>query len=237
MSWRRAAIIQSTLPSTLLSRQIIGPDDAQHTIVSGVGGTIVNFRMFAGGGRRNGQVAAGYVEENLQDFPGIHDLLDPTTAKRTRGFEIRDWIVNSIAIGACNYAWGLHDLVVVNDWTTLVGLGFEHAADFALKTFLKDAPAGVPRVVHQTATAAFANVPHELMIVVDGWKKEVRWFIDSVLVDSYVPVVPLDQMGGTAAVMSLAMRYRGLVPANGDMQIKFYGGELAAPILTLREFP
>lgn len=237
MSWRRAAIIQSTLPSTQLSRQIIGPDDALHTIVSGAGGTIVNFRMFAGGGRRNGQGAAGYVEENLQDFPGIHDLLDPTTAKRSRGFEIRDWVVNSIAAGACNYAWGLHDLVVANDWTTLVGVGFEHAADFQLKTFLKDAPAGVPRVIHQVVTNSFANVPHELMIVVDGYLKQVRWFIDSVLVDSYIPVAQLDQMGGTAAAMSLTMRYRGLVPAAGDMTIKFYGGELAAPILTLREFP
>lgn len=237
MSWRRAAIIQSTLPSTQLSRQIIGPDDAQHTQTAGVPGTIVNFRMFAGGLRRNGQVAAGYVEENLQDFPGIHDLLDPTTPQRTRGFEIRDWIVNSIAAGACNYAFGLHDLVVANDWTTLVGCGFEHAADFILKTFLKDAPGGVPRVVHQVQTAYLANVPHELMIVFDSWKKEIRWFVDSILVDSYIPVAQLDQMGGSAVAMSLAMRYRGLVPANGDMTIKMYGGELAAPILTLREFP
>lgn len=237
MSWRRAAITISSRATTGQPRQIIGPDDTVHTIISGVPGTIVSFRNFAGGGRRNGQVAAGYVEENLGEFPGIHDLVDPTTPKRNRGFEIRDWIVNSIAVGACNYAWGLHDLVTVNDWTTLVGVGFEHGPDFILKTFLKDAPAGVPRVVRQIATAYLANVPHELMLVVDSDKKQFRWFIDSVLIDSYIPSVPLDQMGGSAAATSLRMRYRGLVPANGDMTIKFYGGELAAPILTLREFP
>jgi hypothetical protein len=237
MSWRRAAIIVSSLPSSGLPRQIIGPDDKITTATAGVPGTIINFRNFAGGNRRNGQGADGYVEENLGDFPGIHDLLDPTTAKRSRGFEIRDWIVNSIAIGACSFGWGLHDLVVANDWTTLVGLGFEHGPDFQWKTFLKDAPAGVPRVVHQTVLASFGNVPHELMIVVDGFLKQVRWFVDSIQVDSYTPSIPLDQMGGTVAAMSLRMRYRGLVPAGGDMQTKFYGGELAAPLLTLREFP
>lgn len=237
MSWRRAAVTISALPSSGQPRQIIGPDDTTRTIVSGVPGTIVNFRNFAGGGRRNAQVAAGYVEENLGDFPGIHDLLDPTTPKRNRGFEIRDWIVNSIAVGACNYGWGLLDNTVVNDWTTLVGLGFEHGPDFILKTFLRDAPGGVNRIVRQVQTVYLANVPHELMIVVDGDKKQVRWFVDSVLVDAYVPAAPLDQMGGAANAMSLKMRYRGLVPANGDMTIKFYGGELAAPILTLREFP
>lgn len=235
MSYRKAAIVSNT-DAGGNDRQLIGPNDATQTRISGVGGVMLNMRLFAGGGRRNGQGAAGYVEQNLGDFPGIHDLLDPTTAKRTRGFEIRDWINNVIAVGACSYAWGLHDLVVVNDWTTLVGLGFEHGPDFQWKTFLKDAPAGVPRVVHQTVCNAFGNVNHELMIVVDGWLKQVRWFIDSILVDSYIPVAPLDQMGGSAAIMSLKMRYRGFVPIGGDMSIRYYGGELAGPILTYREF-
>lgn len=236
MSWRKAAIVSNT-DANGNDRQLIGPNDATQNRTSGVGGVMVNARMFAGGSRRSAQVAAGYVEQNLGDFPGIHDLLDPTTAKRTRGFEFRDWIVNVQAVGASSYAFGLHELVTVNDWTTLVGLGFEHGPDYQWKTFLKDAPAGVPRVVHQTVINSFGNVPHELMVVVDGWLKQVRWFIDSILVDSYIPVVPLDQMAGAINVMSLKFRYRGLVPALGDMSIRYFGGELAAPILTLREFP
>ena len=236
MSWRKAAIVAST-DAVGTDRQLIGPNDATQNRTSGVGGVLINARMFAGGGRRSAQVAAGYVEQNLGDAPGFHDLLDPTTPKRSRGFEIRDWINNITPVGVCSFAYGLHELVTVNDWTTLVGLGFEHGPDFIWKTFLKDAPAGVPRVVHQVVTAALGNANHELMIVVDGFLKQIRWYIDSVLVDSYTPSIPLDQMAGAINVMPLKLRYRGLVPALGDMSIRYFGGELAAPILTLREFP
>lgn len=185
--------------------------------------------------RRNASGVAAYSESNLGEAPGIHDLLDPTTAKRDRGFELTDIFVLTMAVGACNFAWGIHDLVTVNDWTTLVGVGFECGPDFILKTFLKDAPAGVPRVVHQVVTGALLNVEHELTIIVDGWKKKVFWYIDRVLVDSYVPVVPLDQMGGSAVVTSLKMRSRLLVPANGDATLYIHGAELGTPILTLME--
>lgn len=236
MSWRKAAIVSNS-DAGGTDRQLIGPGDPVQTRISGVGGVMINARMFAGGGRRNGQGAIGYVEQNLGNAPGFHDLLDPTTPKRSRGFEFRDWINNQVAVGPCSYAYGIHDLVTVNDWTTLVGLGFEHGADFQWKTFLKDAPAGVPRVVHQVVCAAFGNVNHELMVVVDGFLKQVRWFIDSILVDSYIPVVQLDQMAGSINSVTLNLRYRGIVPINGDMSIRYHGGELAAPLLTLREFP
>jgi len=185
--------------------------------------------------RRNATGVAAYAEANLGEAPGFHDLLDPTTAKRDRGFELTDIQVISIAVGACNYAWGIHDLLVANDWTTLVGLGFECGPDFILKTFLKDAPAGVPRVVHQVVTVSLANVEHELTIIVDGWNKKISWLIDRVVVDTYVLAAPLDQMGGTAILTSLRIRARLNVPANGDATLYIHGAQLGTPILTLME--
>ena len=185
--------------------------------------------------RRNGQGAAGYAEANFGEPPGIHDLLDPTTPKRIRSFELTDIQTIIMPVGVCNYAWGIHDLVVVNDWTTLVGVGFECTNNFILKTFLKDAPANVPRVIHQTVLAALANVEHELTIVVDGWNKKIFWYVDRVLVDSYVPLITLDQMGGSAVTTGLKIRSRGLVPIAGDMTIFFNGSDIGTPLLSLME--
>lgn len=238
MTWKDPAIVVAT--STVLwgSTQILGPNDWVRTATSGVGPLNAGGRSLMGL-RRSAQGAAGYVEDSLLGFPGIHDLIDPTTPRRNRGFEMRDIIANVISVGVCSYAWGIHDLITANDQTSLVGLGFEHGADYVLKTFLKDAPANAlpPRVIHQAVTAALASVAHELAIVVDGWAKTIYWYIDGVLVDQYTPVAALDQTGGSAALEMNTFRIRGVVAANGDMSIYRYGGGLALPVLLLREFP
>lgn len=238
MTWKDPAISVGTSTALFGSTQILGPNDWVRTAISGVGPLAAGGRSLMGL-RRSGQGAAGYVEDSLLGFPGIHDLIDPTTPKRNRGFEIRDIIQNVIAVGACSYAWGIHDLITANDQTSLVGLGFEHDNTFVLKTFLKDAPANAlpPRVIHQTVTAALANVAHELAIIVDGNTKTIYWYIDGALVDQYTPVAPLDQTGGTGALEMVTFRMRGVVPSNGDMSIYRYGGGIAQPLLILREFP
>jgi hypothetical protein len=217
--------------------QLIGPADWVRTATAGNGWLPFGNRELVGI-QRSAQVAAGYVEENLQDFPGFHDLIDPTTGPRNKGIEWRDWIVTQQNVGACNFAWGVHDLLTVNDWTSLVGLGFEHGPDNIWKTFLKDCPGNVlpVRVIHQVALAALANVVHELAVTINGLTKQIRWMVDGVTVDTYTPVAPLDQIGGTAAVLMQKFRYRGLVPANGNMIIWRYGGGLSTPLLLIREF-
>ena len=238
MTWKYPGIAIGTTAALYGSTQILGPNDWVRTATSGVGPLNIGNRAILGL-QRSGQAGAGYVEDSLGDFPGFHDLIDPTTPKRNRGFEMRDFIVNQIAVGACSYAWGIHDLITANDQTSLVGLGFEHGADFVLKTFLKDAPANAlpPRVIRQVVTAALASALHELAIVVDGYTKTISWYIDRALVDSYTPVAALDQTGGTAALQMQGFRIRGVVPANGNMSIYRYGSGLSSPLLLLREFP
>lgn len=218
--------------------QVLGPNDWVRTNVS-------NPAVIHSGGkalfglRRNGQGAAGYVEDNLQDVPGFHDLIDPTTARRNRGFEMRDVCLTIQAVGLSSFAFGIHDLLTVNDWTSLVGIGFEHGVDNIWKTFLKDENpiGGLARVVHQVASAITAVAAHELAISIDGWNKKITWLIDGVIVDSYAPVAPLERTGGSAAVLMQKLRYRGLVPAAGDFSIYRFGNGLAAPVLSLIEVP
>lgn len=238
MTWKAPAIAIVHSGALYGDTQIIGPNDWVRTATTGAG-------PLSAGGRslhalvRSGQGAAGYVEDNLGDFPDYHDLVDPNTPRRNRGFEVRDMILNLITTGACSYAWGFHDLITANDQTSLVGLGFEHGADYVWKTFLKDAPASAlpPRVIRQVVTAHLASALHELAIIVDGWTKTITWLVDGVVVDAFVAFQPIDQTGGSAVVQQQAFRYRGVVPANGNMTIYRYGGGLTAPLLTLREFP
>lgn len=230
MAWKKAAIITNDDGPP---KQIIGPNDAIYTFnLNGL--ATLNKRLFYFM-RRNASGVANVAEVNLGEAPSIHDLLDPTTSKRDRSFELTDTQAIAIAVGACNYAWGIHNWLVANDWTTLVGLGFECGPDYILKTFLKDAPAGVPRVIHQTVLASLLNVEHELTIIVDGWKKKAFWYVDRVLVDSYVPVAPLDQMGGTALATSLRMRGRLSVPAGGDATLYVNGQGMGVSRLSLME--
>ena len=229
MAWKQAAIVSKI---DAPPAQVLGPNDAVRTAVFQAPANLGARQFYSM--RRNGLGVAGYVENNLGEAPGIHDILDPLVPRRNRGFEISD-VEALLIVGLCNYAFGIHDLVVPNDWTTLVGLGFECASDYVLKTFLKDAPAGVPRVVHQTATGYLLNVEHELTIVVDGYKKKIFWYIDRVLVDSYTPLVPLDQMGGNNVTTSLRLRMRGLVPAGADLTMYILGGEVRTPVLSLLE--
>lgn len=243
--WKEPAIVPTFGGTQLFNLvQLIGPGDwVRNGWITAPAAENAGRMYF--GLRRNAQVAAGYVEELLGDFPGFHDLVDPTTAKRTRGFEMRDFCYNVIAAGACSYAWGIHDYFTLNDPTTLVGLGFEHGPDFILKTFLKDMVGNVlpVRVVHQVVTAALANVPHELAITVDGWTKTIKWYIDGIVVDSYTPIVPVDGIGGTNTVpgqnnvVMQSFKFRGFVPALGDMTIFRYGGGLTNPLLSLVEYP
>lgn len=234
--WKQPAIVVIYGNTQLWSaKQLIGPNDWVRTATTG---SLINSgkRLYIGL-RRSGQGAAGYVEDNLGDAPGFHDLIDPTTPKRTIGFEIRDRILNLITIGVCHYAFGIHDVITANDPTTLVGVGFEHSDDYVLKTFLKDAPANAlpVRVIHQVNTGILASEGHELAIVINGFTKTIRWLIDGVQVDSYKPVVPLDQTGGSRITVSQKLRYRGFVPAGGNMTIYKYGGGITVPILTLVE--
>lgn len=239
MTWKEPAIVVASGGTTIGGvLQILGPGDAARTNVSFPNGITRSQRTLVGL-RRNGQGAAGYVEDNLQDVPGFHDLLDPNTPRRNRGFELRDFILTIQAVGANNFAWGIHDLLTVNDWTSLVGVGFEHGPDNVWKTFLKDAPANAlpPRVLRQVVTVHLANVIHELAIIFDGWTKTITWLVDGIAVDSFQMFQPIDQTGGTAAVVMQKLRYRGLVPAAGDFTFHRYGGGVSTPILTLREFP
>lgn len=244
LQWKEPAIVPHAGGTALFNLvQLIGPNDwVRNGWITAPGAEVAGRTFF--GLRRNAQVAAGYVEELLGDFPGFHDLVDPATAKRTRGFEMRDFVFNTIAAGACSYAWGIHTSLTLNDPATLVGLGFEHGPDFILKTFLKDCPGSIlpVRVIHQVVTASLANVPHELAITVNGWTKTISWFIDGVLVDTYTPVVALDQMGGTPTVVGqnnavmMDFKFRGYVPALGDMTIFRYGGGLTTPLLSMVEY-
>lgn len=218
--------------------QVLGPADWTRTqsafpaLIHSGGRALVGLR-------RSGGVAISYVEDNVQDVPGFHDLIDPTTAKRTLGFEIRDVVMTIQAVGLSSFAFGIHDLLTVNDHSTLVGLGFEHGVDSLWKTFLKDENpvGGLARVVHQVATAISAAAAHELCIQIDGWNKKITWLIDGVIVDSYVPVVPLERIGGSAAVVMQKLRYRGVVPIGGDFSIYRFGNGLAAPLVSLLEVP
>lgn len=238
MTWREPGIVVSGSGALFGSVQTVGPNDWVRTATGGVGPLMSNGRAMMGL-QRAGQGAPGYVEDNLGDFPGFHDLVDPTAPRRNRGFELRDSIINVIAAGLCSYAWGIHDYITVNDPTSLVGLGFEHGPDFILKTFLKDAPGNAlpVRVIRQIVTPYLANVIHELAIIVDGWTKTITWKVDGITVDIFQPFQPVDQTGGTAAAVMMNFRYRGFVPAAGSMSIYRYGGELSSPVLTLREFP
>jgi len=239
VTWKEPAIVVASGGTIQAgATQVLGPNDWARTNVSFPNPITRNQRTLFGL-RRNGQGAAGYVEDNLQDLPGVHDLLDPNTPRRNRGYELRDWIVTIQAAGANNFAWGVHDLVTVNDWTSLVGVGFEHGPDNIWKTFLKDAPANAlpVRVLRQVATVHLANVIHELAMIFDGWTKTITWLIDGVMVDSFQMFQPIDQTGGTAAVLMQKLRYRGLVPAAGDFTFHRFGGGVHCPVLTLREFP
>lgn len=238
MSWKEGVIVVGGSTALFNETQMIGPNDWVRTQTAGVGPLLANGRALMGL-QRSAQGAAGYVEDNLLDFPDWHDLVDPTTPRRNRGFEVRDQIINVIAAGVCQYAWGFHDVITANDITTLVGLGFWHGADFVLKTFLNDAPGNAlpVRSIRTVQTAYLANVLHELAIIVDGWTKTITWQIDGVTVDSFVPFQAVDQTGGSAVLQQQAFRYRGFVPAAGNMSIYRYGHQITQPILTMREFP
>ena len=238
-NWKEPVLVVASGGTiTAGATQVLGPQDWVRTNVS-FPAVIHSGGKALFGLRRSAQVGAGYVEDNLQDVPGFHDLIDPTTAKRNRGFEMRDVIVTIQGIAGNSFAFGIHDLLTVNDWTSLVGLGFEHGVDNIWKTFLKDENpvGGLARVVRQVATAALATVAHELTISIDGWNKKITWLVDGVIVDTYVPIAPLERIGGSAAVLMQKLRYRGLVPANGDFTIHRFGNGMAAPILSLIEVP
>lgn len=177
--------------------------------------------------RRNGQAAAGYLGRYLGLAPSIHDLLNTESPTRPFSIILDDWVRNDIAAGAVSYAFGFLDHLTDFDSATLVGLGWEHGADHAWKTFVKDCPGAVLPVTtrHQTAIAGkFANAIHRLSLVIDGPKREVRWYMDGALVDTWAPTAPLGQTAPASKAHRLMLRYRAIVPANGDVSIRFHGG-------------
>lgn len=173
--------------------------------------------------RRNG-VAASRVFKDLGLAPGFHGLVDPNTGREPATLILEDFVSGVIAVGACGLMFGFGEHITLGDPTTLVGVGFKCDNTHLWHTFVHDCPTNIAPVTVRRDTA-IAGAPlatdlHRLTIIIDGPTKKITWMVDRVIVDSWVPSAPLDQMtpGGPKTMWAAS------VPLNGDATIRCNGG-------------
>ena len=175
---------------------------------------------------RRSASAASRVYKDLGIAPGIHSLVDPNTAAEPATLILEDFVSGVIAAGACGLMFGFCEHITLGDPTTLVGVGFKCDNTHVWHTFVHDCPTNVAPVTVRRDTA-IAGAPlatdlHRLTIVMDGPSKKITWMVDRVIVDSWVPSAPLDQMtaGGPRTLWGAS------VPLNGDATIRCNGGNI-----------
>lgn len=191
------------------------------------------------GVRRSGSAAAylgmyyaiGYA-------PPLHHLLHPTTPQNARrlGLEMRDTVYCLNSAGLNEYAWGFIGSVGTSYPTGLVGIGFRWSSDYSIKTFVREGTAAPTTSVREVATGRLASSPRQLMLRINGYLRQIEWYIDNELVDSYIPPAALGQMSSTLTDKNIDPRFRAYVPLNGDASIYGVGEGEGTPLLSLVDF-
>lgn len=170
---------------------------------------------------------AGAVAVRMQQAgptaPLFHSLVDPSSPVLPMAFIFEDFVAATITALACETVFGFHEHITNGDKTTLVGVGFRAGADHIWHAFVNDCPGGVLPVTvrRDTVLAPLSTVFHRLTIVIDGRTKTIYWFIDDVLVDSWVPGAALDQMGPVPGPKCL---WSMTCPINGAGTLKMHAG-------------
>lgn len=248
MSWKQhIVLVQRRVTAGFAQVNTSGFGGGVSSAVSGEGSTAYagvqtpNGRRLFMGYRRSAQGSAAFLGvryPGVEFLPLLHHILDPATpqAARRLGYEMRDTVYAISAAGANEFAWGLIGSVAVNYPNGLVGIGFRWGSDFSIKTFVRDGAASPTTLVRETATGILASSPRQLLLRINSWERRIEWYIDSVLVDSYVPAVALGQVSSAANNLDLDCRYRAFVPISGDASIMFMGEGEAVPLLSLCEF-
>jgi len=175
--------------------------------------------------RRNG-IVLGRLLRQYGAAPAFHALVDPTIPIIPVVLTFDDYVSATIALGACEVAVGFHEHVVANNASTLVGIGFRAGVDHVWHTFVNDCPSGVAPVTVRRNTAIagkLSSESHRLSIVFDGRTKTIKWLIDGVQVDIWVPPTPLDQMSPQPGPK---LMYSVVVPLNGDVVLRVHAGGL-----------
>lgn len=171
--------------------------------------------------------AAGAVAVRMQQAgptaPLFHSLVDPAGPVLPMAFIFEDFIAATITALACETVFGFHEHITLGDKTTLVGVGFRAGADHIWHSFVNDCPTGVAPVTvrRDTTLTPLSTTFHRLTIVIDGRTKTIYWFIDDVLVDSWVPGAALDLMGPTPGPKCL---WSMTCPINGAGKLRVHAG-------------
>lgn len=174
--------------------------------------------------RRNGNVGAGRLERFLGTAPIIHPFVDPAGPIIPAAIIFEDFVLSTIAVGACETAIGIVDHLTAATADTLVGVGFRAGVDNIWHTFVNDCPgSALPVSVRRDTVIAgkLATDPHRLTILIDGRIKTIIWKIDNIEVDRWTPLATLDQMG---VAPGPKIGYTVCVPANGDATLRIHAG-------------
>lgn len=155
--------------------------------------------------------------------PLFHQLLDPSTPAVPVAIVFEDFVAATITALACETVFGFHEHITPGTVNTLVGVGFRAGADHIWHSFVNDCPTNVAPVTvrRDTTLSPLSTAQHRLSIVIDGRTKTISWFIDDVLVDSWIPGAALDQMTpapGPKVMWSMTC------PINGAGKLRMHGG-------------
>jgi hypothetical protein len=155
--------------------------------------------------------------------PPFHALVDPTTPAIAALLVFEDFVTATISALACETVFGFHEHITLGDKTTLVGIGFRAGADHIWHAFVNDCPTNVAPVTvrRDTTLAPLSTSNHRLSIVIDGRTKTISWWIDGVLVDSWTPGAPLDQM---SAAPGPKVMWSMTCPINGAGTLRMHAG-------------
>jgi hypothetical protein len=167
--------------------------------------------------------AAVRMQQAGPEAPSFHHLLDPSTPAIPMAIVFEDFVAATISALACETVFGFHDHITLGDKTTLVGVGFRAGADHVWHAFVNDCPTNIAPVTvrRDTTLAPLSTTFHRLSIVIDGRTKKISWFIDGVLVDSWIPGAAIDQMKPPPGPLCL---WSMTLPINGAGILRVHAG-------------
>lgn len=168
--------------------------------------------------------AAGRAQQLGPPAPAFHHLVDPSTPAVNEVVVFEDLVSATITALACETVFGFHEHITLGVVNTLVGVGFRAGADHIWHAFVNDCPTDVAPVTvrRDTVLAPLSTSFHRLSLIIDGRSKTIFWYIDDVLVDSWTPGAPLDQMRPLSPKCMWSLTY----PINGAGSIRMHAGGL-----------
>lgn len=201
----------------------IGP--VAHT--SAVGGLFDKVWIYAV--RRNGNPVAETMRHDAGLAPVFHHVLDPTTPASLFSIVYENAVCGVHAVGDCRIFVGYISYKTAGDATTLMGIGFyADQVDGLWHSFVIDSVTGNAPFVsqHDTISAITVANIHRLKFIVSGPDKNVKFYIDNVLLSTFTPTVPLERMGTATNIVGPNLMMGAFVPANGDVTVRGFAGSL-----------